>query len=161
MGTHIEGHQESIALYIVWLEHSMGKFSKASPEEVLREVQRIFPALKWRPSWFGVTDIWAQMRTYIKLKETSSLAFPKSITLFSWDRVYFDSKLGYAGWVPCHAREGDQICVFLGSRYPFVVRGCAEGFQLIGACYMHGIMEGEACELPNLEGDGDMMIALV
>jgi hypothetical protein len=42
------------------------------------------------------------------------------------------------------------------------MRPKGEGFQLIGACYMHGIMEGEAIELQNIEGDTeDVMITLI
>jgi hypothetical protein len=73
-------------------------------------------------------------------------AFITACSQFSIERIYFASETGYLGWVPCHAQEGDQICAFYGSRYPFVIRECAEGFQLIGACYMHGIMEGEAID---------------
>jgi hypothetical protein len=35
--------------------------------------------------------------------------------------------------------------VFLGARTPFVLRSLAdtEEFQFVGACYVHGVMDGE------------------
>lgn len=51
---------------------------------------------------------------------------------------------GYLGVIPEEAREGDQITVFLGGKLPFVVRPTGNGdYVLVGACYVHGIMDGE------------------
>ncbi len=51
---------------------------------------------------------------------------------------------GYIGLLPEAAQEGDQLCVFMGGRTPFVIRPIKENYQLIGACYVHGIIYGEA-----------------
>ena len=32
----------------------------------------------------------------------------------------------------------------MGSMTPFVIRPAGENYKLIGACYVHGIMHGEA-----------------
>ena len=47
------------------------------------------------------------------------------------------------GLVPAYAVPGDIICVFGGSHVPFVLRPAGETFQLVGECYVHGIMQGE------------------
>jgi len=61
------------------------------------------------------------------------------------------------GRVPHGSKVGDRICIFKGGSVPFVVRENANGYyQLIGECYIHGIMDGEAMEredLKNLEQD--------
>ncbi|KAL2043751.1 hypothetical protein N7G274_003270 [Stereocaulon virgatum] len=51
---------------------------------------------------------------------------------------------GYMGLVPRMTEIDDCVCVFLGSHIPFVVRRKGGGeFELVGECYVHGIMDGE------------------
>ena len=51
------------------------------------------------------------------------------------------------GRVPHGSAVGDIICILLGGNVPFVIRECSEGrFRLIGECYIHGIMDGDAME---------------
>jgi hypothetical protein len=47
------------------------------------------------------------------------------------------------GIIPEESKAGDIVCVFLGFRVPFVLRPIAEGWQLIGECYLPWCMEGE------------------
>lgn len=158
-----ESYLQAIALTTVCMEYVAGDFSHTSVEEVAKEVQGLIPQMTLWPAFFKWVhadgfDMWTQIANYI-----AALGYLHELMLKSlaFERSYFASKLGYLGWVPCHAQEGDQICAFYGSRYPFVIRPCVEGFLLIGACYMQGLMEGEGIELPNQEGDGDMIITLV
>ncbi|ORY13402.1 heterokaryon incompatibility protein-domain-containing protein [Clohesyomyces aquaticus] len=58
---------------------------------------------------------------------------------------------GYIGIVPAGIQEGDRICVICGATVPFVLRptsklgdGDSEAFQLVGDCYIDGLMGGEA-----------------
>jgi hypothetical protein len=56
----------------------------------------------------------------------------------------------YMGWIPQAAQPNDKIAIFGGGRVPFVIRPVGNGeYQLVGECYIHGVMEGEA-----LSGDG-------
>ncbi|KAI0002681.1 heterokaryon incompatibility protein-domain-containing protein [Xylariaceae sp. FL0662B] len=51
---------------------------------------------------------------------------------------------GHFAAVPKRAREGDVICLFDGGRVPYVLRPCDNGyFELVGECYVHGLMHGE------------------
>ena len=52
---------------------------------------------------------------------------------------------GYLGLGPRRTKEGDQIWVIEQARVPFVLRPIPETdyFQLVGECYIHGIMNGE------------------
>jgi hypothetical protein len=75
-----------------------------------------------------------------------------SVTGCLVNRRLFRTKLGYIGVACYDARAGDAIAVFQGGRLPLVVRRKGERWRLIGDCYLHGIMQGEAynegkCEL--------------
>jgi hypothetical protein len=52
---------------------------------------------------------------------------------------------GYFALVPRGSKIGDEICVFQYGLVPFIVRPTRYGvaFELIGECYVHGIMHGE------------------
>ncbi|KAJ4855732.1 heterokaryon incompatibility protein (HET) domain-containing protein [Trichoderma breve] len=56
------------------------------------------------------------------------------------------TKKGYLAVVPSQSRVGDQISLYEGGKFPFVVRTrTGQGpKQLVGPCYVHGIMYGEA-----------------
>jgi hypothetical protein len=60
------------------------------------------------------------------------------------------TKRGYLGQVPNVARVGDIICVIAGAAVPFTVRRNDKGYNLIGQCYLHGYMEGEALSDPEV-----------
>jgi len=51
------------------------------------------------------------------------------------------------GLGPQASQEGDVVCVLAGSRMPMVLRPAATGFRVVGPCYMHGIMQGEAAAM--------------
>ncbi|KAL2063855.1 hypothetical protein VTL71DRAFT_4349 [Oculimacula yallundae] len=57
------------------------------------------------------------------------------------------SDTGYMGLAPIQTQSGDQICVLYGCSVPVVLREEHEGFNLIGECYVHGLMRGEAIDL--------------
>jgi hypothetical protein len=40
------------------------------------------------------------------------------------------------------AGEGDSIVIFRGARVPHVIRKRGDDWELIGDCYVHGIMHG-------------------
>jgi hypothetical protein len=55
------------------------------------------------------------------------------------------------GRVLYSAKVGDVICVLYGGEVPYVIRPCGNGlYKFIGACYVHGLMDGEALQLPSL-----------
>lgn len=57
------------------------------------------------------------------------------------------TKQGYFALVPPETREGDTIALLKGGQVPFVLRNAsksgAAGWELLGPCYVHGIMHGE------------------
>ncbi|KAH8669611.1 hypothetical protein BGZ60DRAFT_564070 [Tricladium varicosporioides] len=60
------------------------------------------------------------------------------------------TKLGYVGIAPNLVKVGDVVTCFSGAGVPFVLRGCGrrgkdrDEWRLVGECYVHGIMRGEA-----------------
>lgn len=58
------------------------------------------------------------------------------------------TKNGYVGLVPQFTVTGDIMAVVAGAQTPFIVRPVHGGtresrYQLVGECYIHGIMDGE------------------
>ncbi|KAF6803313.1 hypothetical protein CMUS01_15121 [Colletotrichum musicola] len=51
------------------------------------------------------------------------------------------------------AMKGDLICVLFGCSIPVLLRGLdnGNGFSLIGECFLDGLMDGSALEVPQLE----------
>ena len=55
---------------------------------------------------------------------------------------------GYVGTATHDTEEGDLIVLFEGFRMPFVLRRKEDKFQIVGDCYIHGIMDGDLMCLP-------------
>ena len=68
-------------------------------------------------------------------------------TLTSINRKPFCTPKGYIGLAPEIAEEGDIVCVIFGCKFPIVLRPQGDHYLLLGACYVLGIMQGEAIEM--------------
>lgn len=72
-----------------------------------------------------------------------------------YNKVVFRTAEGDLGVGPVSTRAGDRVWVFEGTRVPFLVRPVQEGFcQLLGECYLHGIMYGELIQAGKLDFEG-------
>lgn len=61
---------------------------------------------------------------------------------------------GRLGLMPNTTQLADRICVFLGGQVPYVIRPYGnEEHTLIGLCYLHGVMDGEAMAMDDLRGE--------
>ena len=69
-------------------------------------------------------------------------------------RVFF-TRSGSVGVGPKIMREGDIIVVFHGGDVPYVLRPHGDHYLLLRACYVHGIMYGEAMKAHIEKGDPD------
>lgn len=80
--------------------------------------------------------------------------FKKVISRFDkyeWDAVcytggrrFFTTVEGYVGLCPADTRPGDNICILLGMGDPILLRSADhDRFQVVGICYVHGLMDGE------------------
>jgi hypothetical protein len=88
----------------------------------------------------------------------SSAPFEKAFKQYSLGRKFSTTTNGYMGWVPSEAREGDRICYFEGCKLPFVIRPCEDRYQLVGDCYLHGLMHDPP---PGLDASNSEAIILI
>ncbi len=49
--------------------------------------------------------------------------------------------------MPEGTQEGDMVCVVFGAKTPFILRKQEDNYVLVGECYMHGLMNGQALEM--------------
>ena len=72
---------------------------------------------------------------------------------YTFGRSLCITKFGSLASVPHKSKPGDRICIFKGGRVPFVVRDIGNGYrQLVGGCYVHGMMDGQAMRREDLTG---------
>ncbi|KAF2650055.1 HET-domain-containing protein [Lophiostoma macrostomum CBS 122681] len=78
-------------------------------------------------------------------REIADDRYVQSILGRSWGSVLLKTREGYVGTGPPSAKQGDVVCVLLGSSLPLLLRtALPKDFQVVGAVYMHGLMQGEA-----------------
>jgi len=64
----------------------------------------------------------------------------------TWNRRLTKTTDRHLGLIPGSAKTNDLICIVEGCSVPVILRPqrIDESFEVIGECYIHGIMEGEA-----------------
>ena len=68
-------------------------------------------------------------------------------TSASAGRVFATTEKGYYVLGPSPLEEGDIVCVLFGCKVPFCLRPMGGRYLLVGECYVHGIMDGEAMDM--------------
>jgi Heterokaryon incompatibility protein (HET) len=120
---------------------------------------------EYRDHWLHVHHLYSssadiksykgQMESILRMK-----AFEEPMALFAEGRRFCVTAKGYMGWVPQVARPGDLFCIFKGVEVPFLLRKAlftardlplmirpgAVYYQIIGECYVHGVMDGQLAE---------------
>lgn len=83
--------------------------------------------------------------------KTNSL-IEKSLQTWATRKRFCRTEGGRLARVPEKAAVGDSICILHGSEVPYVLRLQEDGtFTVVGECYAHGIMHGEALEHPSYQ----------
>jgi hypothetical protein len=59
-------------------------------------------------------------------------------------RRLFGTAKGYLGIGENPLQTGDIVCVLFGAGVPMILRLIGGSYRVVGECYLHGIMEGEA-----------------
>ena len=62
-------------------------------------------------------------------------------------RVFARTDKGYYVLGPSALEPGDVVCVLFGSKVPFCLRPMGSRHLLVGECYVHGLMKGEAKDM--------------
>lgn len=72
--------------------------------------------------------------------------FASNVGMCVKNRAIMRTKGGYIGLVPRLSSVGDCIVLAKGGKVPFVLKRQDERWRMVGECYVHGIMRGEAFE---------------
>ena len=76
---------------------------------------------------------------------TEAYNFLIAENFYSAERSFVETREGYIGLAPQTAQPGDQVCILLGCDKPMLLRPASNfQYQVIGECYIHGLMQGEA-----------------
>ena len=65
-----------------------------------------------------------------------------AMNAIAWRRLIITRK-GYLGLAVAATEPNDRICILVGCKTPLILRPQGDIFNLIGECYVHGIMRGE------------------
>lgn len=67
--------------------------------------------------------------------------------MMTFGRRLFETSRGFIGLGPAAAQVDDKICLLLGGQVFYALRTRKDGhYEFIGECYLHGMMDGQACE---------------
>ncbi|KAF5974971.1 heterokaryon incompatibility protein [Fusarium coicis] len=132
--------------------HKFAELRKSSNDEteqslrdrILRLWQVEGPPRSWQEVIVNITSAEEFWNTY-KAGETDGweeflLVSRRNIK----DTCLFQTTTGYFGLGPLMVESSDLICVFPGVRLPMILRPHGNRFQLVGTCYVYGLMDGEA-----------------
>ncbi|XPT04626.1 hypothetical protein M3J09_013702 [Ascochyta lentis] len=110
------------------------------------------------PAYVSIEELFLETINHLRQGLEPPVTTPVQ-ALFSatYGRAFFRTELGHFGLCFPDACPGDEVWVLAGGRVPFVLRALNEAtvpaaqtdtgsksFKLIGECYLHGFMDGEA-----------------
>ncbi len=76
---------------------------------------------------------------------TEAHKFLNAASHYLKDKLIITTREGYIGLAPPKALPGDHVCVLLGCATPLLLRPVPNHqFRVVGECYVHGLMDGEA-----------------
>jgi hypothetical protein len=58
-------------------------------------------------------------------------------------RRLFHTQKSHPGMGPAGLRVGDRVCILHGGVVAFVLRPDGDSYQMVGTCYLYGVMQGE------------------
>jgi hypothetical protein len=117
----------------------VGLISVGRHTDQFTTVQKYEPLDRWK----GVTRQWL-LNDLPETEDSMSNLMEGTMNLYT-GRTILTSDRGYLGLGPTRAQPGDRICVILGASYPMILRELpSRNFQVIGECYIQGLMDSEA-----------------
>jgi hypothetical protein len=121
----------------------------------------LYSARPWKLSWESLFEDLGDHSSYMS-PETISPNIDSAIRSATVRRTFFITSSGYIGLGPAKLRVGDHLYLLLGARTPFILREAGvrnvpiissqpgvghtkrNCFEVVGDCYTHGLMDGEA-----------------
>jgi Heterokaryon incompatibility protein (HET) len=147
--------QDWIHLFVASVERGKRKLSHSliwqfglNKDKVMK-----FPLTKFTP---GIDSILEALNGVVSLDERTNVddsLFESTVHHISFFRRFFITESGYFGFALSSVAVGDEVFLFSGGRAPFIVRkvDSTEEYQVLGDCYLHGIMDGELLENGDIE----------
>jgi hypothetical protein len=62
------------------------------------------------------------------------------------------------GLAPYTAKVGEKVYLLKGAQLPIILKGEGVYWEVVGDCYIHGIMDGEGWEEMMSESDSDLSL---
>jgi hypothetical protein len=113
------------------------------------------------PSWYGrackfvFRHEWSYSVSTTQLIKAGSSSvvgqYLKRVQCVTWNRSFGITVKGTMGIFPSNTQVGDLICILFGCSVPVVLRPSGQVFQLVGECFVYGIMDSEALDRPHKE----------
>jgi hypothetical protein len=73
--------------------------------------------------------------------------------------MFFISWTGFMGLAPNGTLPNDEVVLLFGARVPFAIRKSEDGcWNLLGECYVYGVMFGEAMKGLEMEKVEDIVL---
>ncbi|KUJ24428.1 HET-domain-containing protein [Mollisia scopiformis] len=140
------------AEYATYYEAVASRFS--DPAKLKLELQVLEQGLQNPDPAINLAEIFSE--DYME-KGKMATKYWAMASLVSVGKTFCVTGKGYIGWVPNGSKIGDSVSLVYGAQTPFVMRryegnnestaGNDQDFLLVGACYLHGMMDGEGSDL--------------
>lgn len=169
---HVKGtHQGEVCAVSAVLEKSVGSTYPVFRKLVLEffpdsTSDDIFDTYAWLITFGDLRERWWDYDYYPTLEEAREILNPAcdtetphipdryapwygELSIGQQQARYFVTDQGNVGIGPPAIQAGDRVCLLLGSRFPTTLRpmllhSASEQYQVLGASYVHGLMEGQA-----------------
>lgn len=125
--------------FLIWQEEDQMRYLNAYMKAIV---------VKWKGARKANSDSATEPVHAVDDESCKNLAlgFPSSCcTLLSRTCILPYVQQPHRHWTR-EARPGDIIRILFGGSVPFLLRPLAQGYKLVGACYVHGVMKGELIE---------------
>lgn len=156
---------------MVWVQECRALALKGSDSLSLQRLDGFCRSMLWDTSIHGFengsTALLAQFEIYIDCvatpwEERDHAWFARfnrvdpqvgtGFATFSNGRHLSETRNGRLGSMPKGTKVGDKICILYGGNLPYVIRPCGDGkYTLVGDCYVHGFMYGEAMDMDGIK----------
>ncbi|KAF2651311.1 HET-domain-containing protein [Lophiostoma macrostomum CBS 122681] len=106
------------------------------------------------------SDLWKQY-LFTGIESEARTMHMRRLVANLHGRSFFQTSDGGYGIGPAGTRKGDIVAVILGCDFPMILRPNAKDsleFSVVGECYVHGVMFGEAILGPLSEQHGCQMV---
>ncbi len=142
------GLAQALTAGLDWDYNSTAKNSARHTADAIEYLLHIFaatsPSDSNQPSSALHTHLLSLRQTH---PHGNRLRYQQSIVWICSNRRLFYTNRGLFGLGPLAIQPGDIAVILYGGYTPFVLRPRAGYYQLLGECYLHDMMDGEALEL--------------